>query len=246
MRGAGPACRRGVPPGQLRAAVQPRGSGSGHTGSAQITADLYAPCDRGPRPHYRPERSWQTFGSLTVRQLDRVGATSVAGTVRRAWGFQPYGHILHGPGTSAVTAPHRAGMGLRPVRARSRFSFGHRAVLRWELAWTASYHPTASPTQLLAVVVLLNPGLVATLVLAGLAADSLAVCTAGADYLTHAVAIAVSPPIYCSRSVVMSSTPAFPAADHPFAAEPGPGGLPGTGTRVRPPDWAALQASRFV
>jgi hypothetical protein len=182
MRGTGPACRRGVPPGQLRAAVQPRGSGSGHTGSAQIAADLYAPCDRGPRSHYRPERSWQTFGSLTVRQLDRAGATSVAGTVRRAWGFQPYGHILHGPGISAVTAPApcRDGPTSGPGRL-PRFSFGHRAVLRAELAWKASYHPTASPTQLLAVVLLLNPGLVATLVRAGLAAHSLAVCTAGAD-----------------------------------------------------------------
>jgi hypothetical protein len=216
------------------AAVQPRGSGRGHTGSAQITADLYAPCDRGPRPHYRPERSWQTFGSLTVRQLERAGATSAAGTVRRSRGFQPYVHILHGPGTSAVTAPHRAGWPASGPGRLPRFSFGHRAVLRWELAWKASYHPTAAPTQLLAVVLLLNPGLVATLVRAGLAAHSRTVCTAGADYHTHAVATAVSPPIYCSRSAVMSSTPGLSCCRPPFRRRTWPPRWPGwTGTPGR-------------
>jgi cobalt-zinc-cadmium efflux system protein len=55
-----------------------------------------------------------------------------------------------------------------------------------------SYDPTVSRTRRLAAVLLLNLSLVAALVLTGLAAHSLAVLAAGADYLADATAIGVS------------------------------------------------------
>jgi len=60
------------------------------------------------------------------------------------------------------------------------------------LVWKVSYDPTVSRTQRLAVVLLLNLGLVTALVVVGLAAHSLAVFAAGADYLADAAAIGVS------------------------------------------------------
>jgi cation diffusion facilitator family transporter len=60
------------------------------------------------------------------------------------------------------------------------------------LAWKVSYDPTVSRTQRLAVVLLLNLGLVTALVVVGLAAHSLAVFAAGTDYLADAAAIGVS------------------------------------------------------
>jgi cobalt-zinc-cadmium efflux system protein len=55
-----------------------------------------------------------------------------------------------------------------------------------------SYDPIVSPAQRLAIVLLLNLGLVTALVVVGLAAHSLAVFAAGADYLADAAAIGVS------------------------------------------------------
>jgi len=54
------------------------------------------------------------------------------------------------------------------------------------------YDPIVSRTQRLAVVLLLNLGLITALVVVGLAAHSLAVLAAGADYLADAAAIGVS------------------------------------------------------
>src|SRR6516164_8487913 len=59
-------------------------------------------------------------------------------------------------------------------------------------AWQVSYDRAVSRTQQLAVVLLLNLGLVTALVVVGLAAHSLAVFAAGADYLADAAAIGVS------------------------------------------------------
>jgi Co/Zn/Cd efflux system component len=59
-------------------------------------------------------------------------------------------------------------------------------------AWAAVYAPGVSRTRRLAIVLLLNLGLVTALVVAGLAAHSLAVLAAGADYLADAAAIGVS------------------------------------------------------
>jgi cobalt-zinc-cadmium efflux system protein len=61
----------------------------------------------------------------------------------------------------------------------------------WALGWTVSYDPTVSRTQRLTVVLVLNLSLVTALVVVGLAAHSLAVFAAGADYLADA-AIGVS------------------------------------------------------
>jgi cobalt-zinc-cadmium efflux system protein len=62
----------------------------------------------------------------------------------------------------------------------------------WALGWTVSYDPTVSRTQRLTVVLVLNLSLVTALVVVGLAAHSLAVFAAGADYLADAAAIGVS------------------------------------------------------
>src|SRR5579859_541828 len=59
-------------------------------------------------------------------------------------------------------------------------------------AWEAVYHPSVSRTRRLAIVLLLNLALVTALVITGLAAHSLAVFAAGADYLADAAAIGVS------------------------------------------------------
>jgi cobalt-zinc-cadmium efflux system protein len=56
----------------------------------------------------------------------------------------------------------------------------------------AAYDPIVSRTRRLTVVLLLNLGLVTALVVTGLAAHSLAVLAAGADYLADAAAIGVS------------------------------------------------------
>jgi cobalt-zinc-cadmium efflux system protein len=56
----------------------------------------------------------------------------------------------------------------------------------------AAYDPIVSGTRRLTVVLLLNLGLVTALVVTGLAAHSLAVLAAGADYLADAAAIGVS------------------------------------------------------
>jgi cobalt-zinc-cadmium efflux system protein len=59
-------------------------------------------------------------------------------------------------------------------------------------AGEVSYHPTVTKTRRLAVVLLLNLGLVTALVAVGLAAHSLALLAAGTDYLADAAAIGVS------------------------------------------------------
>ena len=56
----------------------------------------------------------------------------------------------------------------------------------------AAYDPVVSRTRRLTVVLLFNLGLVTALVITGLAAHSLAVLAAGADYLADAAAIGVS------------------------------------------------------
>jgi cobalt-zinc-cadmium efflux system protein len=63
--------------------------------------------------------------------------------------------------------------------------------MRW---WRTgfSYDPVMSRTRRLTIVLLLNLGLVTVLVVAGLAAHSLAVLAAGADYLADGGAIGVS------------------------------------------------------
>lgn len=66
------------------------------------------------------------------------------------------------------------------------------ARLRSAAARRASYHRAVSRTRRLAVVLLLNLALVTALVIVGLAAHSLAVFAAGADYLADAAAIGVS------------------------------------------------------
>lgn len=57
---------------------------------------------------------------------------------------------------------------------------------------TAAYDPVVSRTRRLTVVLLFNLGLVTALVITGLAAHSLAVLAAGADYLADAAAVGVS------------------------------------------------------
>jgi cobalt-zinc-cadmium efflux system protein len=66
------------------------------------------------------------------------------------------------------------------------------ALQRWARAWQVPYAPTVSRSTRLAIVLLLNLGLVAALVVVGLAARSLAVFAAGADYLADAATIGVS------------------------------------------------------
>lgn len=56
----------------------------------------------------------------------------------------------------------------------------------------AAYDPVVSRTRQLTVVLLFNLGLVTALVITGLAAHSLAVLAAGADYLADAAAVGVS------------------------------------------------------
>jgi len=60
------------------------------------------------------------------------------------------------------------------------------------VARTAAYDQAVSRVQRLAIVLVLNLGLVTALVVVGLAAHSLAVFAAGADYLADAAAIGVS------------------------------------------------------
>ena len=60
------------------------------------------------------------------------------------------------------------------------------------MARTAAYDQAVSRVQRLAIVLVLNLGLVTALVVVGLAAHSLAVFAAGADYLADAAAIGVS------------------------------------------------------
>jgi cobalt-zinc-cadmium efflux system protein len=78
-------------------------------------------------------------------------------------------------------------------------------------AWEAVYAPGVSRTRRLAIVLLLILGLVTALVVAGLAAHSLAVLAAGADYLADAAAIGVS-----LLAIWLSSRPPSRARPHGY------------------------------
>src|SRR5579871_6814653 len=88
-------------------------------------------------------------------------------------------------GTAPATTPVRSTASARPRAVPSGTARGRIGVQR-------SYDRAVSRTRRLAVVLVLNLGLVASLVVVGLAAHSLAVFAAGADYLADAAAIGVS------------------------------------------------------
>ncbi len=75
----------------------------------------------------------------------------------------------------------------------------------------SSYDQRVSRARRLTVVLLLNLGLIAALVVVGLAARSLAVLAAGVDYLADAAAVAVS-----LLAIWLASRPPSPARTHGY------------------------------